>query len=62
MSAAMLSGFGVARGIMAGILLIGFVALWIWVYGAGRRARYEAASQLPLEDDVQIDPEKRARS
>lgn len=62
MSPAVLSGFDVARGIMAGILLFGFVALWIWVYGAGRRTRYEAAARLPLEDEVQIDSQKRARS
>ena len=62
MSPAWLSGFGVARGIMAGVLLFGFVALWIWVYGAGRRKRYEAAARLPLEDDVQTVSAKGTRS
>ncbi len=62
MSAAWLSGFDVARGVMAGILLFGFFALWIWVYGAGRRSRYEAASRLPLEDEVQTVSAKGTRS
>jgi cbb3-type cytochrome oxidase subunit 3 len=42
---------GIVRGLMAGVLLAMFVGLWIWVYGAKRRSRFESASRLPLEED-----------
>ncbi len=42
---------GMLRGVMAGILLVMFVGLWIWVFGRGQRAAFEAASRLPLEED-----------
>jgi len=42
---------GLVRGTMAGILLLMFIGLWIWVYGSRRRAMFEAAAHLPLEED-----------
>jgi len=42
---------GLVRGAMAGILLLMFVGLWIWVFGSRRRATFEAAARLPLEED-----------
>ena len=51
MSAGMEAFTGVVRGLMAGALLLMFVGLWIWVYGAKRRQSFESASRLPLEED-----------
>ena len=51
MSAEMETFTGILRGAMAGTLLIMFVGLWIWVFGAQRRRSFEAASRLPLEED-----------
>jgi cytochrome c oxidase cbb3-type subunit 4 len=42
---------GLVRGTMAGILLVMFIGLWVWVYGSRRRATFEAAARLPLEED-----------
>ena len=42
---------GIVRGLMAGILLMMFVGLWIWVFGAKQRGTFESASRLPLEED-----------
>jgi cytochrome c oxidase cbb3-type subunit 4 len=42
---------GLVRGVMAGILLVMFVGLWIWVFGRRRQAAFEAAARLPLEED-----------
>ena len=42
---------GVIRGLMAGVLLVMFVGLWLWVFGAQHRESFERASRLPLEED-----------
>lgn len=42
---------GLVRGLMAGILLVMFIGLWVWVFGRKRRAGFEAAARLPLEED-----------
>jgi cytochrome c oxidase cbb3-type subunit IV len=42
---------GIVQGLMAGILLLMFLGLWMWVYSGRRRAGYDSASQLPLEED-----------
>ena len=42
---------GVLRGTMAGILLVMFVGLWLWVFSGRRRATFESAARLPLEED-----------
>ncbi len=39
------------RGLITVLLLGLFVALWIWAWSRRRHAEYEAAAQLPLEDD-----------
>ena len=51
MSPAMLSATGVVRGLVAAVLLIAFMALWLWAYSGRRRALFERLSRLPLEDD-----------
>jgi cytochrome c oxidase cbb3-type subunit 4 len=42
---------GLVRGTMAGILLLMFIGLWFWVYSKSRRATFESAARLPLEED-----------
>lgn len=42
---------GLVRGVMAGILVVMFVGLWLWVFGSRQRAAFEAAALLPLEED-----------
>lgn len=56
MSPDMIAGTGILRGIVAAVLLVAFVGLWFWCYGARRRPVYEAAAQMPLEDDVYRTP------
>jgi len=51
MSSGMESITGLVRGLMAGVLLAMFVGLWIWAFAAKRRAWFESASRLPLEED-----------
>ncbi len=52
MSPEMLSAAGILRGVVAGVLLVAFISLWFWAYGAGRRAIFDAMARLPLEDDA----------
>jgi cytochrome c oxidase cbb3-type subunit 4 len=52
MSPAMIAGTGILRGVVAGVLLIAFLALWAWAYSGRRRPAFEAAAQMPLEDDA----------
>jgi len=52
MSPEMMAGTGILRGVVAGILLVAFLALWVWAYSGRRRSAFEAASRLPLEDDA----------
>ena len=42
---------GVLRGIGTIILMSCFVALCVWAYSPKRRARFEEAALLPLDDD-----------
>ena len=52
MSPEMLAGVGVARGVVAAVLLVAFIALWLWAYSGRRRVVFDSAAQLPLEDDT----------
>jgi cbb3-type cytochrome oxidase subunit 3 len=52
MSAEMLAGTGVLRGVMAGVLLLSFLGIWLWAFSRRRRPAFEAAAHLPLEDDI----------
>jgi cbb3-type cytochrome oxidase subunit 3 len=51
MSTTLIAGAGIASGVMAGVLLIIFVALCLWAYSSRRRPAFDAASRLPLEED-----------
>ncbi len=44
---------GLVRGLITAILLILFIGLWFWSWSKKRNTEYEAAAQLPLEDDSQ---------
>jgi cytochrome c oxidase cbb3-type subunit 4 len=39
------------RGIVTAVLLGLFVWLVVWAYSKGRRADFDAAARLPLEED-----------
>jgi cytochrome c oxidase cbb3-type subunit 4 len=38
-------------GIITAILLVLFVAGWIWAWRPARKAEFDAAAQLPLNDN-----------
>ena len=40
-------------GIVTVVLLVLFVAGWIWAWSPRRRKSFDEAAQLPLEDDVE---------
>ncbi len=52
MSPEMLAGTGILRGVIAGVLLVAFVAIWLWAFSGRRRPAFEAAARMPLEDDT----------
>jgi cytochrome c oxidase cbb3-type subunit IV len=39
------------RGIVTGVLLVLFLALIGWAWSKARRADFDAAARLPLEDE-----------
>jgi cbb3-type cytochrome oxidase subunit 3 len=47
---------GILRGVMSGLLIVAFVLLGVWVFAAKRRASFESAARLPLEEDAQRGP------
>ena len=44
-------------GIVSLTLLVLFLAGWIWAWRPARRAAFDAAARMPLEDDAPHDPE-----
>jgi cytochrome c oxidase cbb3-type subunit 4 len=42
---------GLVRGVITVTLLVLFIGLWVYSWSKKRKNEYEAASQLPLEDD-----------
>ncbi len=46
-------GLGTLRGVLSGVLLLAFIGIWLWAYSARRRATYQAAALLPLEEDIE---------
>jgi cytochrome c oxidase cbb3-type subunit 4 len=42
---------GALSGFVTAVLILLFVGIVIWAYGAGRRARFDAAARMPLEED-----------
>jgi len=43
---------GTLSGIVTAALIVLFLGLTAWAYSAKRRASFEAASRLPLEEDL----------
>jgi cytochrome c oxidase cbb3-type subunit 4 len=41
---------GTLSGAITAILLLAFIAGWIWVWRAERKPEFDAAARLPLED------------
>jgi cytochrome c oxidase cbb3-type subunit 4 len=46
---------GTARGLITLILMVAFLALVAWLASSRNKHRYDAAAQLPLEDDAPND-------
>lgn len=43
-------------GIVTAILLVLFVAGWFWAWSPRRKASFDAAARLPLDDDAPASP------
>lgn len=42
---------GEISGVVTAILLVAFIGGWIWAWRPSRRADFDAAARLPLEDN-----------
>jgi cytochrome c oxidase cbb3-type subunit IV len=42
------------RGIVTGVLLVLFISLIAWAWSKSRRADFEAAARLPLDDEPDL--------
>lgn len=40
------------RSVITAILFVVFIGIVLWAWGKGRRADFEAAARLPLDDDL----------
>jgi cytochrome c oxidase cbb3-type subunit 4 len=45
-----LTTVGLIRGGLTAILCAAFIALWIWAWSTHRKADFDAASRLPLDE------------
>ena len=45
---------GILRGIFTAVLIVAFLGMWIWAYGSKRRARFDAAARMPLQEDFPL--------
>lgn len=43
---------GLIRGALTAVLLFAFLALWVRAWSTHRKAEFDAAARLPLEDDA----------
>ena len=41
---------GDLSGVVTAILLVAFICGWIWAWRPARRAEFDAAARLPLDD------------
>lgn len=41
---------GIVSGVITAVLLVLFVAGWIWAWSSRRKRDFDAAARLPLED------------
>ncbi len=51
---------GTFRGLLTLVLMTLFIGMVLWAYSRRRREDFDAAAQLPLEDDT--GPERRRRT
>jgi len=42
------------RGLLTAILLIAFIALWVWAWSSRRKVDFDAQAALPLEEDYDM--------
>ena len=50
---------GTLFGVLSTVLLVMFVSGWIWIWRPSRRAVFDAAARMPLEDEVAATTEGR---
>jgi cytochrome c oxidase cbb3-type subunit 4 len=43
-------------GIITAALLVLFIAGWIWAWQPARKASFDAAARMPLQDDMENRP------
>ena len=41
---------GVIRGLLTLALFLSFLGLWIWAWSSKRKAEFDAAARIPLQD------------
>ena len=41
----------VFQGIILIVIMVSFIGLWVWAWGRKRKATFDQASMLPLEED-----------
>ncbi|MBY0268829.1 MAG: cbb3-type cytochrome c oxidase subunit 3 [Burkholderiales bacterium] len=49
------------RSVITAVLFVVFIGIVLWAWGKGRRADFEAAARLPLDDDLAEQPLARER-
>ena len=49
-------GIGTFRGIVTAVLMALFIGLVVWAYSSRRRADFDAAARMPLDDDLDPPP------
>jgi cytochrome c oxidase cbb3-type subunit IV len=47
----MMTELNVVRGILTLVLMLSFITLVVWLYSKRHQHAYDAAAQLPLEED-----------
>jgi len=52
---------GVMRGLITAALIILFLGLWAWSWSRKRRKDFDAAAQLPLDDDSRPPADKKSK-
>jgi cytochrome c oxidase cbb3-type subunit 4 len=50
-----------ARGLILVLLILGFLGIWAWAWSRNRKATFEEASMLPLEEDDGRVPQKNSK-
>lgn len=48
---------GVINGVITGVLLILFVALWVWAWSSRNKEAFDELAKLPLEEEQSVNPD-----